>query len=167
MTDHDSSQLSAPAIPAPVAKRRSLGLPLVAIVGLALLAAPRVVLHDLGIIHEGTAANALLVFVPPVVWIVVVLVARVPNPFVTVLVIGVVYGVLLALGHQLMWGVAFSDGPPQLGGNLSDLDPGAQAVIIRSFAALSSLLIGAVVGAIAGLVAWVLGALIGRARRTR
>ncbi|WP_326639701.1 hypothetical protein OG884_33965 [Streptosporangium sp. NBC_01755] len=37
---------------------------MIAIIGLALLAAPRVVLHDLDVIHEGTFVNALFVFVP-------------------------------------------------------------------------------------------------------
>ena len=113
-----------------------------AIIGLALLAAPRVILHDLDIIQEGTAINALFVFLPPIVWIVVALAARVPTPFVTILAIGVCYGIFLALGHQLMWGIAFADDPPQLGGNLAGLDTTFQAVLLRSFAAVSSLVTG-------------------------
>lgn len=73
MADHDPSLSPVPTAPAPISKRRRLGLPLVAIIGLALLAAPRVILHDLDIIHEGTAINALFVFLPPVVWIIVAL----------------------------------------------------------------------------------------------
>jgi hypothetical protein len=167
MTNHHSSLPRIPAAPVPVSKRRRLGLPLVAIIGLALLAAPRVILNDLDIIHEGTAINALFVFLPPAVWIVVALAARVPNPFITILVIGVCYGILLALGHQLMWGVAFADNPPQLGGNLAGLDLAIQSAIVRSFAALSSLVTGAIVGAIAGLVAWGLAAVTRRARQPR
>lgn len=148
-------------------KRRRVGLPLAAIIGLALLAAPRVILHDLDIIHEGTAMNALFVFLPPVMWIVVALAARVPNPFITILVIGVCHGILLALGHQLMWGVAFAEDPPQLGGNLVGLDPVARSVIVRFFAALSSLVAGAIVGAVAGLVAWGLAAVTRRAQQRR
>lgn len=165
MNDHDPSSPPVPAAPAPVSKRRRLGLPLVAIIGLALLAAPRVILHDLGMIHEGTAINALFVFLPPVVWIVVALAARVPHPFVTILAMGICYGVLLALGHQLMWGIHVGDNPPRLGGNLAGLDPTIQAVVLRSFAVLSSLVTGTVVGAVTGLVAWGLGALTRRPRR--
>src|SRR5690625_7970466 len=53
--------------------RRShrLGLPLWTLAILALLGVPRVVLHDLGVIHEGTAPNLLLVVAPPLVWIAV------------------------------------------------------------------------------------------------
>ncbi|MFI6577436.1 hypothetical protein ACIBFB_16710 [Nocardiopsis sp. NPDC050513] len=136
-------------------KRAALGLSLPVLVLLALLAVPRVVLHDLSVIAPGTFVNWLLVFVPPLVWIAVVLVQRVPNPFVTLLVVGIIYGVFLALGHQLLWSLSFGDDQPTLGGNLSDLAPGAQAVIIRGFSVLSSLVTGTIVGALSGLVALV------------
>lgn len=149
MTGPDSS-----ATPNSADKRRRLGLPLLAILGLALLTFPRVVLHDLGIIQEGTPVNAALVFVPPLVWIVVALVARVPRPLLTLVVVGFCSGVLLALGHQALWHVAFADGAPRLGGNLADLGPGAQELTLRGAAAVSSLVTGVVIGAVAGLVAW-------------
>ena len=133
-------------------------------VGLALLAAPRVVLHDLGIIQEGSAVNALLVAVPPLVSVVVAVVARVPNAFVTVLAIGACYGAFLAIGHQLLWHLAFAEDPPRLGGNLADLSPAAQAVIFRAFGVVSSLLTDTAVGAIAGLIAGGIGLLTRRLR---
>lgn len=134
--------------------RTRLGLSLITIVGLALLAALRVPLHDLDVIEEGSFVNSLLVFVPPVVWIAVAVLKRVPNPLLTLLAIGLCYGILLALGHQILWAESFGDDPPQLGGNLSDVDPTLEAVILRSFAAVSSLFTGLIVGAISGLVAW-------------
>ncbi|MFF3438372.1 hypothetical protein [Streptosporangium sp. NPDC002721] len=143
-----------------------LGLPMIAVIGLALLAAPRIVLHDLDVIHEGTFVNALFVFVPPIVWIAVVLWRRVPNPFLTLLVTGLFYGVLLAVGHQLLWDAAFGDNPPKIGGNLSGLDPTAQSVILRLFATISSVFTGVIVGAITGLVAWGLGKLLPTGSRT-
>ncbi|MDR7312934.1 hypothetical protein J2S40_003992 [Nocardioides luteus] len=135
-------------------RRTTLGLPLTAILGLALLAAPRVPLHDLGIIEEGTFVNALFVFVPPLVWVAVAVIKQVPNPLLTLLAVGACYGILLALGHQLLWTESFGDDPPRLGGNLSGLDPTVESVIIRSFAAVSSVFTGLIVGAISGLVAW-------------
>lgn len=145
--------------------RPSLGLPVTALIGLALLGLPRVVLHDLGILTEGTLVNGLLVFLPPVVWIGVVLWRRVPNPFLTLLVVGALYGVLLAVGHQVLWNVGFDGSPPRLGGNLADLDPGLQAVIIRSFAAVSSLFTGVMVGVVTGVIAWALRAVARTDRR--
>lgn len=146
-------------------RKGGLGLPFWGFVLLALLAAPRVVLHDLGIIQEGTFVNALFVFVPPLVWVAVVLWQRVPNAFLTLLVVGFVYGVFLMLGHQLLWNMSWEGDPPTLGGNLADLPGWAHAVITRGFAALSSLVTGTLVGAVAGLVAWVLARATGlRAR---
>ena len=43
---------------------------------------------------------------------------------------------------------------PRLGGALADLSPMVQQVILRGFAALSSLVTGTIVGAIGGLIAW-------------
>lgn len=151
----------------PPTGRRLLGLPLIAVFGLALLAVPRVVLHDLDILHEGTPINALFVFVPPIVWIVAVVVAGGRRAFATVFAIGLVSGILLAVVHQLLWSTAFAGNAPRLGGNLAGLDPAVQEVIIRLFSIPSSLVTGALIGAIAGLVAWGLSALVGRARRPR
>ncbi|WP_232820334.1 hypothetical protein [Brachybacterium sp. YJGR34] len=162
--------------PHPTAPRSSAGapdsttgaagrpLPVLALLGLALLGAPRVVLHDLGLLHEGTAVNLLLVVVPPVVWIGVVLWRRVPRPFLTVLGVGALYGVVLALTHQLLWTTAFAGTPPRLGGNLADLDPALQAVVMRSVAVLSSLVTGTVLGALTGAIAAGIAAVLRRRR---
>ncbi|MRG60296.1 hypothetical protein GE115_10520 [Agromyces sp. CFH 90414] len=162
----NSSPIESTARPdrsaAPAARRRGLGLPFLALVGLALLTVPRVVLHDLDLLHEGTFVNLLFVVVPPAVWIAVVLWRRVPMPFVTLLVIGAISGVFLALVHQVLWGVAFGDRPPMLGGNLADLDPTVQSLIMRTFASISSLFTGVVVGVVVGLVGWGLSAALGR-----
>src|SRR5699024_8449569 len=125
MTDRDRlpSSASSTSASTPRSLRSRLGMPLLAIIALALLAAPRVILHDLGIIQEGTAINALFVFLPPLVWLVVALTARVPNVFLTIFAIGICYAVFLAVGHQLTWGVVVADDPPRLGGNLATLDP--------------------------------------------
>lgn len=150
--------------PPPASRPSALGLPLLALVGLALIAAPRVVLHDLHLIQEGTLVNALLVLVPPAVWVAVVVGRRVPNPFLTTLVIGALYGVFLAIGHQVLWEATWRGNPPQLGGNLQQLSPSAQGAVLRGFAAVSSVFTGVMVGAVTGLVAWGASALLHRRR---
>jgi hypothetical protein len=136
---------------------RNLELPVPLIILLAALAALRVVPHDLGVVSEGSVVNLLLVFVPPVIWLLVVLWRRVPHPFLTLVVIGFAYGVMLAVGHQVLWGTAFGGAPPRLGGTLLGvLDPGAEMVIFRTAAFFSSLVTGTCVGAVVGLVAWVI-----------
>jgi hypothetical protein len=133
---------------------RALGLPWTALIGLALLAVPRVVLHDLDLVQEGDVVNLLLVFVPLVAWIVVALVARVPKPFLTLLAVGGIYGVFLALGHQLLWDRGVGD-DATLGGNLEGtLSPATEDFVIRAFAVFSSLFTGLLVGAVTGLIAW-------------
>lgn len=131
-------------------------LPWWAIVGLALLAAPRVVLHDLGIIEEGTVVNGLFVFLPPIIWIAVVVGRGVARPLLTLVLVGLCYGAILVIGHQLLWDLNLGSREIRLGGNLAGLEPGAQEIIIRVFAGLSSVVTGLVVGMIAAVVAWLI-----------
>lgn len=152
---HASAEVAAP--------RRGLGLSLPAIVLLAAIAAIRVPLHDLGMVPEGSILAGLLVFVPLAIWLVVVLRRRVPNPLLTLTVVGFAYAVMLAAIHQVFWGAAFGGDPPSLGGNLEGaLAPGVEAAVFRVSAFFSSLVTGTVVGALTGAVAWA----IARLRRT-
>ena len=69
-------------------------LPVLAMLGLALLGVPRVILHDLDLLREGTAVNLALVAVPLLVWIAVVLLCRVDRPFTTLLMVGLLHGAM-------------------------------------------------------------------------
>jgi hypothetical protein len=145
------------------APRRGLGLSLPMVVLLAAIAVIRVPLHDLGIVQEGSAAAGLLVFVPLAVWVGVALQRQVPSPLLTLTVVGLAYGVMLAVIHQLLWGAAFGGDLPSLGGNLEGvLAPGVEAAVFHVSAFFSSLLTGTMVGAVTGAVAWA----ISRPRRT-
>ena len=142
--------------------RASLGLPLWGVVALPLLAVPRVVLHDLGML-SGVGA-ALLALGPCVVWIAVVLSPRVPSPLRTLLVVGAGYGVVLAVVHNLTWAHAF-DQVPRLGGNLRGvLPPGVNELLLRTATSVSSLFTGLLVGLVCGLVATGLRALLRSSR---
>lgn len=149
----------SPVSPAPIApRRRPLGFSPLALVGLAAVALPRVILHDLHLIAEGSPITWLLAVGPVALWIAVSLAKRVPNPFLTVLVIGAVFGVMLVVTHQLLWDVAFQGAPPTLG------EGRGGALIPRIAAIPSGLFTGAMIGAIGGLVAWGLQSLIHRRR---
>jgi hypothetical protein len=139
---------------------RALGFSWPVLVALAALAAPRVVLHDLGIIEEGGFVNGLLVFVPPACWVAAVLWKRPRRPFVTVVVIGAIYGVFLAVGHLLLSDAAFGDEIPTLGGNLAGIDPAVAEGALRVAAAASSLVTGTLVGVVSGAVALLLCRLV-------
>lgn len=132
--------------------RGRLGLPVVGIIGLALLGVPRVVAHDLDLV--GAVGNAFLVWAPLTVWVAVALWRRVPNPLLTLVAVGAAYGVLLAVTHQVTWAWAF-DTPPALGGNLEGaLPPAAEELLMRGFSFVSSLVVGTLVGTGCGVVAW-------------
>ena len=143
--------------------RRGIGLSAPMIILLAAIAAVRVPLHDLGIVQDGSILAGLLVFVPLAIWVAAALRRRVPNPLLALTVVGIAYGVMLAVIHQLFWGAAFGGSPPSLGGNLeSVLAPGVEAAIFRVSAFFSSLATGTMVGALTGAAAWA----IQRLRRT-
>lgn len=143
----------------------TLGLPLLGIICLAALAAPRVVLHDLDLIQEGAFINRLLVFIPPIIWLAAVLLLRVRKPFLCLLAVGVTYGIFLAAIHLLLWNHAFPHGP-QLGGNLADMDPFLQGVLMRVFSVISSVITGTAIGAFTGLLAAGLSSFFSTFRRS-
>lgn len=129
-----------------------LGLPWWAVIGLAALAVPRVVVHDVGA-TVGPLAMALLTLGPPLVWVAVCVVRRVPSPVLTLVAVGTCYGVALAVLHNLMWGRLLADrleaslaGPGVLAG---------QELFVRAAMSVSSLFTGMVVGLLAGLLATV------------
>jgi len=130
-----------------------LGLPLWQVAALAALAMPRALVHDAGVSVPGPV-QALLVVVPPAIWVAVAVLRRIPTPVTTLLVVGGLYGLGLAVVHNLYWSEAFGDRPPELGGNLAgQLAPGTEELVLRIAATASSLLTGLVVGLICGLVA--------------
>ncbi|PGH43267.1 hypothetical protein COO58_01555 [Micromonospora sp. WMMA1996] len=143
--------------------RRALGFSWPALVGLAGLAAPRVALHDLDVVPEGTVVAALLAVGPPLVWVAVVLWRRPPRPFLTLVVVGALYGVFLAVGHQVFWDPSLGMDAP----GLATISPGARESLLRASAAVSSLVTGTMVGVIAGGVAVLLCRWMGPSDRRR
>ncbi|MFE5670466.1 hypothetical protein ACFQ58_02545 [Agromyces sp. NPDC056523] len=134
--------------PVPVARRHALGIPFLAIIGLAVLGVPRVILNDLHIVDEADPVTWLLAIGPVVAWILVALLAKVPNPFLTLLVTGVVFGAMLVITHQLLWDAAFAGDLPSVG------DSQLGTVIPRFAAIPSGLVTGTLIGAVGGLIAW-------------
>jgi hypothetical protein len=139
---------NTPANPGPPVRRRPLGLSVLALIGLAALGLPRVILHDLHIIEEMQPASWFLALAPVAVWIAVAVAKKVPNPFLTVFVIGLIFAVMLAITHQLLWSSLYA-------GNPAFLDNSGIAGVIPRLAVLpGSLFAGALTGAVGGLIAW-------------
>lgn len=151
--------MTDPRISGPVARRPLLGLPILAIVGLALLAGVRGALHDLGVIQEQTFVNLLFVVLPLVVWVAVATVWS-ARPLLSLTAAGAGYGATLALVHNVLWDVRFGDESPRLGGALAGaLDSAAEELVMRGAVAVSSIAMGVVVGVLCGLVAWAIRAI--------
>lgn len=144
-----------------IRRRNNIGLPMLSIILLALLGAPRVIAHDLHWVDPHGIINRLLVFIPPIVWILYVLGKRhhVQHPFLPLLAIGAVYGLFLGITHQLLWNIAFET-PPALGGNLANLPAAANSFLTRAFAFISSIVTGTVVGLVCGIAATALHPLV-------
>jgi len=146
--------------------RQRLGLPAWLIVALGLLAAPRAVLHDLDVVTEGSPINLLLVFGPLVVWVIVA-VRLAGNPFLALLATGGVYGLSLAVVHNILWSHTWAGDPPRLGGNLvGRLPAGLEELLMRGATTLSSIFTGLAVGTVCGVAAWAITHVIHRRRGT-
>lgn len=131
-----------------------LGLPAVLIGALGVLAAPRVVLHDWGVVHEGTVINAVLVFLPILVWVAVA-VRWSSKPLLSLLAVGGVYGLCLLVVHNMLWDRAWAGDTPRLGGNLAGRLPAAsEELALRAAMSVTSLFTGLAVGTVCGVVAW-------------
>lgn len=155
--DQSQSQSPSPSRPVPADERPRgpIGLPWLLVIGLGLLGAPRVVLHDLGLLGEGFGILSLVLTVAPMaVWVWVLVSRRVTPLIATAVAIGGVYGVALAAIHQLLWDEAFGDDPPSFGGNLDGkLGESAEEAVFRLASIPSSIAVGVVLGLVAGLVA--------------
>lgn len=140
-----------------------LGLTPLALVGLAALAVPRIVVHDLELLPPGSPVVALLALLPPLVWVVVAALWS-ARPLPALLAVGGLYGVALAVVHNIAWSGVFAADPPRLGGNLDGVfSPITEEVLMRGAGTLSSLGTGIVVGLICGLIAWGVQSLARRA----
>ena len=141
--------------------KEKLGVGIFELAALSLLGLPRVILHDLSVIEEGTFFNSLLVFVPVIVWIIYILRRKVKAPFLSMLLLCIIYGIILGITHQILWTQSFPEGV-QLGGNLSELPAAVSNAIIRGFAFLSSITTGTIMGLALGAVTWLLNQLLNR-----
>ena len=101
-------------------------------------------------LEGGASGRVAVTAILAVVWVGVVLVARAPNPLLTLTLAGVSYGVLAILLQQVAWNL-FLDGP------LAEA-PSSASVLVVSWVAI--LVTNGVWGAFLGLLATALGRLL-------
>jgi hypothetical protein len=138
-------------------------LPLMYVVLLAALTLPRVVAHDLGLIVIDSPVYTALAVAPLLIWLSVAVFRKTQRPFFDFIVLGLVYGLLLGLTHQILWDASWGGKPPHIGGNLTGkFSPVAESLILRAFALGSSIVTGLVFGAAFGVVAVIASKVHGR-----
>ena len=117
---------------------------------------PRVVVHDLKLIPIDGVAYTALAVVPLLIWFLVAVFRKSAKPFYDFIVLGLLYGCLLGVTHQVLWDASWGTDVPHIGGNLAGkLNPTAESLILRAFALGSSVITGLVFGAAFGVVAFV------------
>ncbi len=139
--------------------KKVTGLSFLSILLLAILGVPRVIGHDLGWFEEGTFINSMFVFIPVLIWMAVAVLNKNANPFRSMLVLGVIYGVMLALVHQVFWTASFPT-LPELGGNFTAAPQYIRTIVPRIAAVMSSMMTGAIMGIVLGIVAFVIRKLV-------
>lgn len=131
-------------------------IPLAVLVVLALLTVPRVVLHDLHTISLDSPLYTTLAVAPFILWLLVAIFRKNKRPVHDFLVLGLLFGILLAITHQLTWDASWGNNPPHLHGNLEGkLDPTIESLLLRGAAFISSLVTGVIFGGGVALVAWI------------
>ncbi len=138
-----------------------IGLSWPVMLGLAALTVPRIVLHDIRFGLGIPYLNSILALGPIAVWIGVALYKRVPRPIATLAVLGLMYGLTLAIVHQFFFSSLFDTVQPRLGGNLTGVfSPGMEMILMRVAIMISSLITGFVFGVMGGVVAEVIKAFL-------
>lgn len=136
-------------------KKINTSLPFILIVILAALAIPRVVVHDLHTLPLDTAGYKILAIVPFAIWGLFAIFGKSKRPIYDFLVLGAIFGLMLAVTHQITWDESWGNNPPRLGGNIeSKLDPAVESILLRSTTFISSLLTGIISGGLAAVIAW-------------
>lgn len=130
-------------------------LPILVIVLLAALAVPRVVMHDLHTVPLDSPIYLVFAIVPFAIWMLFALSGRSKRPIYDFMVLGIIFGLMLAITHQLTWDASWGSNPPQLQGNLDGkIDPAVEGLLLRAATFVSSFMTGVVVGGITAAIAW-------------
>jgi hypothetical protein len=125
---------------------------------LVLLMLPRTLLNELGVVTEGTLPYYVLALTPFAIWLAVAVVRKNQKPMADFLMLGLLFGLLLAVVHQLLWnsGSAVTQHAPQIAIDIAaNFDPGARELVTRLVSVGISLVIGLGSGLVIGAIALV------------
>ena len=107
----------------------------------------------LGWVDMGTNSHFFLLLMAPVTWTMVAI-HKIEQPFIPLLLVGGLYGVLMAISDLIYWIVMREPlGLPETGWSFDDLMMAINAFLIPSMQVIGNLLLGLVIGALTGLIA--------------
>lgn len=146
------------------------GMPTWLMLALVSLALPRTILEDLDVVAlESSWLYFVLALAPFAVWLAVAILRETKTPFMDYVVLGILYGISLALVHHLLWNAGASPGqqPPAAAVIFAaDFDPSVRELALRAYTVGISMVIGIGTGIALGVVAMVGRAVRSRQRRT-
>jgi hypothetical protein len=131
-------------------------MPVWLVATLVLLMLPRTLLNELGVVTEGTLPYYFLALTPFAIWLAVAVLRPTRKPMADFLMLGLLFGLLLAVVHQSMWntGNAVTQQAPQIAIDIaSNVDPGARELVTRLVSIGISLVIGLGSGMVIGAIA--------------
>lgn len=132
-------------------------LPTWLMLSLVALGLPRTILADLGIVPpESGLLYYVLALAPFVAWLAVAILRTSGKPFRDFVILGLLYGLSLALVHQALWdaGPSLGHQPPQAAFDFADnFAPGLRELAVRAYTVGIALMIGLGTGLVAALVA--------------
>lgn len=141
-------------------------MPLWLMLVLLAIAQPRTILEDLNVVApESSLLYYILALTPFVAWFAVALVRPSRQPFMDFVVLGILYGLSLALVHQALWDVGSSLGAHPPAGAVSfasGVAPSLRELALRGYTVVIAMMIGVGSGLVVGLAA-----LVARAGRSR
>jgi hypothetical protein len=134
-----------------------LGLTWTAVITLALLGIPRVVVQDFRLIENQPYLNALLSLAPGAIWVYYLLHKKIAHTLNTMLAVGLAYGAMAGIVHQLAWSGLWGDAQTSV----------FASIIPRFYNLISSLVSGLVIGATLGVAALFLKYMMGESAKQR
>lgn len=127
--------------------RKRSRIPFVILVPLALLGIPRVVVHDLHLVDINSLLYTFLAFLPFLVWSLYAFVFNMADPFRNLFILGLLFGIFLAITHMLTWDASWGGNQPHIGGNLAGkFDPATESLMLKTATVLSSVFTGLFAG---------------------
>ena len=128
-------------------------MPLWMLAGLALLAMPRAVIHDLDGLPFDSPAYIAMAVAPLLLYLAIAIFRNNKRPMYDFIVLGLFFGVFLSLVHLILWDHKWGGNPPAFGDQLTGVFcPEVEDMLFRISVTFSGLHVGIALGALFGAI---------------